>query len=131
MYSKDKANSVCLLTNINQNATQIKMLHSIHNRAITIIGKNKHRDSKIYHPLAINQIKTCEFVRNCIDGNTCSNFKEYFEKLNYKQLTRNNGYLLKLPKIRLEYARGSFYYMGAKLYNDLPLEIHKIDNFNQ
>ena len=44
--------------------------------------------------------------------------------------TRNNGYKAKLPKIRLEYSRGSFYYMGAKLYNNLPLDTRKTEDFN-
>ena len=28
------------------------------------------------------------------------------------------------------YSRWSFYYMGAKLYNDLPLQIRKTDNYD-
>ncbi len=43
--------------------------------------------------------------------------------------TRNNKHLLKLPAIRTEYARKSFYFMGAKLYNELPLEIRKAENY--
>jgi hypothetical protein len=46
------------------------------------------------------------------------------KRLHMKDQTRNNGYQLKLPKIRLEYSRRSFYNMGAKLYNDLPLIKH-------
>ena len=118
----------CGMTNINQNKSQEKMLHSIHNRAVNIIGKNRY---KIYNPLALNRIRICGFVRKCINGNVCSNFRHYFELSNHKHLTRNNRNILKLPKIRLEYARGSCYYMGAKLYNNLPLEIRKIENFTQ
>ena len=47
----------------------------------------------------------------------------------HSKSTRNGGYMLKLPNIRLEYCRGSFYYMGAKLYNDLPIMIRKTENF--
>ena len=45
-------------------------------------------------------------------------------------MTRNNGYKVILPKIRLEYSRGAFYYMGAKLYNSLPLDTRKTADFN-
>ena len=46
-------------------------------------------------------------------------------------MTRNNGYKVILPKIRLEYSRGAFYYMGAKLYNSLPLDTCKTADFNE
>jgi hypothetical protein len=39
-----------------------------------------------------------------------------------------SGYQLKQPKIRLEYSRRSFYNMGAKRYNDLPLNIRKAED---
>ena len=42
--------------------------------------------------------------------------------------TRNATNSLKMPKIRTEYARKSFYYTGAKIYNELPLKIRKITN---
>ena len=45
-------------------------------------------------------------------------------------MTRKNGYKAIRPKIRLEYSRGSFYYLGAKLYNSLSLNTRKTDNFN-
>lgn len=64
----------------------------------------------------------------------CSNFiTDYFMKRDHNVATRNNGYHLELPKIRQEYSRGSFYYMGTKLDNDLPLQIYvklMIDSFN-
>ena len=46
-----------------------------------------------------------------------------FEIASHEKVTRNNGYILKLPKLRLGYAIGSFSYMGAKLYNELPCDI--------
>ena len=39
--------------------------------------------------------------------------------------TRNNRYLLRLPKVKLELARNGFFYSGAKIYNKLPLELRK------
>ena len=37
-----------------------------------------------------------------------------------KKSTRNNGNLLLLSKIKLEYARGAYFYMAAKRFNKLP-----------
>ena len=39
--------------------------------------------------------------------------------------TRNNGYMFKLPKTKLEYGRLSLKYMGAKIFNDSPVESRK------
>lgn len=55
----------------------------------------------------------------------CENFNEYF-KLNARaKSTHNNNCLVKLPPIKLEFARNSFYYFGDYLYNALSLEIRK------
>ena len=54
----------------------------------------------------------------------------YFETHKHNTMTRNNGYEVMFPKIRLEYGRGAFYYMGVKLYNSLPLDIRKTADFN-
>ena len=53
----------------------------------------------------------------------CSNFQGYFEINDHKQHTRNNSKLVKLPKVKLEYARQSFSFAAAKIYNDLPIDI--------
>ena len=39
--------------------------------------------------------------------------------------TKNSGFLLKVPKMRLDLGKTSFFYAGTKLYNDLPLGIRK------
>ena len=41
----------------------------------------------------------------------------------------DTAFLAILPKIKTEYARGSFHFMGAKVYNELPLEIRQIGNY--
>ena len=33
-----------------------------------------------------------------------------------------------LPRIKTEYARKGLYYMGAKLYNDLPIDVRTAEN---
>ena len=52
-------------------------------------------------------------------------FDNYFEVQRHSKATRNNGFLLKLPKIKLEVARGSFYYGGALLFNSLNIDERK------
>ena len=100
-----------------------------HDRAIDTITPKIDRKLKIKTPLSTNKIKACQVVRKCMDGNVCSNFINYFVKHEHNVGIRNNGYQLELPKIRLEYNRESFYYIGAKLCYDLPLQRRKTDDY--
>ena len=120
----------CGILNLNISNTRENKVSSFHNRAMKIIILNSKNELKIKTPVSTNQIKACQLVRKCLDGNVCSNFTNYFVKRAHHQATRNNSYQLELPKIRLEYSRGSFYYMGAKLCNDLPLQIRKTNDYN-
>ena len=50
---------------------------------------------------------------------------DFYELKVSKINTRNNGYMVKLPMTKLEYGRLSLKFMGAKIFNDLPLEIRR------
>ena len=47
---------------------------------------------------------------------------------NHQQITRNNRSSLVLPKIKLESARKGFYYLGALVFNKLPLHIRQMNS---
>ena len=115
------------LLHLNRTKTQCKMLLSFHNRSIAVVNQ---ADLQMLSPLDISFVKTCELVRHCLDGHVCSNFHNYFEKKCHGKNTRNADCLLILPKIKLEYSRGSFYYMGAMLYNSLPTKLRKTEDFD-
>ena len=57
-------------------------------------------------------------------------FHGYFEVQEHKTETRNIKCLLKLPKIKTEYACKSFHFMGAKIYMKLLIEIRGTDWLN-
>ena len=60
-------------------------------------------------PISSNVIHSLTLVRQCINGDVCSNFKNYFEVTNHGRVTRNLGYLLKLPQLkRAKFLSGSF-----------------------
>ncbi len=61
----------------------------------------------------------------------CTNFDNYFEIKTGSINTRNNNLFLKLPKVKLEFAKQSFYYLGAKIYNDLPIEIRREGDYDK
>ena len=54
---------------------------------------------------------------------------DHFVIKDHRRETRNRGCLINLPTIKLEYARRGFYFMGAKLYNELPLNIRSATSF--
>ena len=60
-----------------------------------------------------------EFLTN----NVCKNFEIYFEVIESKTNTRNNGTLIRLPRGKLEVTCKSFFYQGGYQYNTLPGEI--------
>ena len=60
--------------------------------------------------------QVCSLVIKCLNKDLChETFDEYFEVQRHKKRTRNNDLCLKLPALKLEFARSSFYYGGAKV----------------
>ena len=49
----------------------------------------------------------------------------------HRNNTQDNDLLLKLPHVRLEFERKTFYFQGATLFNSLPKPIREIDDFNE
>ena len=115
----------CII-NLNLTVTQINRLTSLDNRAKRITNNTKTtplHDSICKH--------ACKIVKKVITGDICSNLKGYFEVNNQSKQTRNANFLLKVPRIKLETARSSFYYMGVKFYNDLPLNLRKVELYKE
>ena len=68
-------------------------------------------------------------VFNCVYGNVCNNYNNYFTIMSNK--TRNCNNLLRLPKIRLETTKKSFYFNGAKVFNELPKEVRSASTITE
>ena len=51
----------------------------------------------------------------------CENFKDYFTLMNNS--TRNRGKLLRLPRVKLESTKESFYFNGANFFNSLAIQL--------
>ena len=108
-------------TNTRQN--KIKRFHK---RAINLCFSNKTEKNVVPSPLTSNAIHSLALVRQCVNGEVCSNFKDYFVVAKHGKGTRNDGFLLQLPKLKLEYSRSSFRYIGASLFNALPHSVRTI-----
>ena len=68
------------------------------------------------------KIRTCFLVARsikCSEDYEC--FNDYFTLT--QSSTRNSQLLLLLPRFKLEVGKNSFKFMGAKIFNDLPLNV--------
>ena len=65
-------------------------------------------------------------VYKCVKGNVCDNLKNYFEIMSNN--TRNSDKLLRLPYVKLECAKKSFKFAGAKEFNSLLLELRSAES---
>ena len=71
-------------------------------------------------------------VRKRLNGNVCSNFKDYFKINEHNVGTRNRNILLQIPKVKFEIAKNGFFFTGAKLYNLLLMVIREnTDDFEK
>jgi hypothetical protein len=94
---------------------------ALERRAQKIIGK----DILLPSSNKINTKRVVTYAHRCIHGITNSHFQNYFEVQKSQIHTRNNGHMIRLPKVKLEAARSSFYFQGAAAFNKLPKEIRK------
>ena len=111
------------IINLNLTVTQINRLISLDNRAKRITSNIKI--TPLHGSIRKHANKIVEKV---ITDDTCSNLKGYFEVNNHSKQTRNANFLLKVPRIKLEAPRISFYYIGVRFYNDLPLNLCKVES---
>ena len=96
--------------NLNLTQAQRQKLQTIDRLSEKIIGKKQTSTEK--------EIKkhSVMLVRKCVQKITCENFKDYFKIQSHDRVTRNNNYLLQIPKTKLKYAKNGFFSMGVTLY---------------
>ena len=102
--------------------TQLDKLHSFHKRAEAIVNRYSVNKIPLQSVPNANKKRACILVRSCLDNKVIEPFKNYFQLIEHPIRTRNTSKIICLPKIKLEYARKSFAFTGAKVYNMLPLE---------
>jgi hypothetical protein len=74
----------------------------------------------------------CLLVKKCLEQEIHNPiFDEYFTMISHEKGTRNNNCMLRLPRMKLEVAKQSFYFGGAKLYNALPLDLRSVQTLEK
>ena len=99
--------------------TQTKRLSAFHDRFKRIVLGDSDTCDEIQSVVNANKVRACKLVRKCIDKDISDAFQGYFNSNAHTVRTRNQS-LLKIPKIKTEFARTSFRFMGATVYNELP-----------
>ena len=95
-------------------------IESAENRAQKIVGCTPIIPSSI----ATQRKRVVTFVHRVLTSNdVCENFDNYFASNNTGVRTQNNNIMACLPYVKLEVARKSFFFQGAKIYNELPRQI--------
>ena len=116
----------CGILNLKLNRTQENKLSSFHNRAMQIVAKNQR--CEVISPINAVKKRACVLVYNVLQNNVCHALNQYFMYQEHCKNTRNNHCSVCLPRIKTEYARKGFFYMGAKTFNELPLSARTSDN---
>ena len=114
-----------------QNVVQRRTLDSFVSRASNIVKNRSSKDVRLTPLDNIAKRQLCLFVRKCLDGTLPENFHDYFELVQHRIRTRNNGIPLQLPKVRTEYGKRAVRFLGAMFYNDLPIYVRKETNFTK
>ena len=110
---------------------------SIGKTACARLDKLQERASKLILPQSREPLKhlkwlplakrrdmhTTTMTFRCMSGKVPVSFKQYFKRNSCPYELRKNKNNLMIPRVNTEIASGSFYYSGAKLYNNLPNKI--------
>ena len=61
-------------------------------------------------------------VNKCLNKGVREIFDHFLEIKTHEKSTRNNGFLLQVPKVPHQLTKSCFHSMGVKFYNSLPIE---------
>ena len=90
---------------------------------------NQNRENRFCSILNQKKLKAACLIFKCLHGTSIPAFSSYAEEINHNYKTRNNNASLRLPLLRTEAARKSFWFQGPRCYNELPLEIRSLNSF--
>lgn len=97
------------------NDSQLEKYASLERRARKIIGKSIPSTKQLIEK------EISLLVRNCLQKKFGhETFDNYFQLMQHDKRTRNNNISIRLPPVKLEAAKRSFFFGGAKLFNSLP-----------
>ena len=112
--------------------TKLSQLQRLQTRAKKLIANAKYKDGWTCKWLSVKSlisfdqgVMTYKILHDLCPENLLHKFTERSMISEYR--TRNYGDL-QIPKVRLEYAKRSFYFSGVKNWNDIPDNIRERDS---
>ena len=106
------------------NKDQKEKLDSIKSRAEKITSHPQKDISRLIEKRSVL------LVKKSLAGLLCDNFTGYFQYNMHNKSTKNQNLLLRVPKVKLEFAKFGFFSMGVKNFNALPIEIRQTSSFS-
>jgi len=103
------------------NESFMKKVNSLHLRAVKIATTSQNSDNLPFNRSidVIMKKYVCKQVFLLLKSEpSCEAFKNYFDLM--KNKTRNKNTLLRLPNAKIEAFKRSFYFHGARTFNNLP-----------
>ena len=106
------------------NQTQTNRIKSFEHRIQEIIAAGKPLNCNV-NILDCGKRRICEFAQDVLLRNVKPPINDYFTVAYTKANTRKKNLFVHVPKVKLEYGKQSIRFMGAKIFNDLPINIRK------
>ena len=111
---------------------ECKKLERLQKRAANIVLLSSAADMEDLKWLSLisrRRMHTNCLTFKCLNGIVPLFFKNYFNKRSGHYQTRSHGQDLVLQRVRTEMAKRSFYYTGAKYFNELPTSIRNSKSY--
>ena len=125
---------------INQQSYQYWIIVMLHGIALVRIKMNRTNtvllssaadmdDNKWLSLISRRRMHTNCLPFKCLNGTVLFFFKNYFDKRSGHYQTRSHCQDLVLSPVRTEIAKRSFYYTGAKYFNEFPTSIRNSKSY--
>ena len=104
-------------------------IENLQTRAIKIIHGRPECDQKCRLMTISNQkkYKIDLLMFKCLQGTSVDNFASYGERVSHNYCTRGNKATLRVPRVRTEAAKKSFWFQGPSCFNELPIDIRSLE----
>ena len=120
----------CSLITLSYSNTRRQLIRKIEHRGLSCISSGLENKTDIRIPSVDSYLKRkvslCVF--DCLLGNACTPFKNYFKRVNHTVNTRNRFSSIELPKMKLEFGRRSFSFLAASVFNSLPSDMRNLNS---
>ena len=110
--------------------TMGKKFENLQVRAIKIIHHHSEYDQERGYMTILNQkkFKADLLIFKCLQGTNISNFAFYGERVDHNYGKKRNKTTLRIPRVRTEAAKKSFWFQGPACFNELPIDIQSLDS---